>query len=249
MPEEVKVLAARRVYEFRPDDLRLAVLSTPAIRAKIQSEFAFQQAVMGAVVPLFGAIDISGQGVTFASGSVSEEDGQVTPIRFIQVEPTRIVIDVAAPSTAIDTIYRRLVQAVGNARVPDGSAAIGKPTQHSDYSELSARLAFPISAILAEGLPGVLQDLVGSKLEIAMTLYIQTLVHGETYPGFPTQESAILRLAPRQGFPLSERVYFSSAPVETNRHVKYLTELESTLRRTSSKGVARAVINSRKRPT
>jgi hypothetical protein len=247
MPKEVKVLAARRVYEFRPDDLRLTVLSTPAIRAKIQSEFAFQQAVMGAALPLFGAIDVSGQGLTFASGSISEEDGQITPIRFLQIEPTRIVIDIAAPSKGIDTIYRRLVHAVGNARVPDGSSAFGKPTQHSDYSELSARLDFPISAIAADGLPGVLQGVVGTKSEIAMTLYIQTLAPGEPYPGFPTQEMAILRVAPRQGFPLAERVYFSSAPVETDRHLKYLTELESTLRRTPSK-VARAVINPRKRP-
>lgn len=234
MPEEIKVLAARRIYEFRPDDLRLAVLSTQAMRSKIQSQFGFQQALLGAAVQIFGPIDVSGQGFTFATGSVAHSDGEVTPIRFLQIEPTRIVIDVAAPSKAIDPIFRTLVNVLGEAKVPDGSPAIGKPTQHLDYSELSARLAFPIEAILAPRVPSVLTDVVGRNTEIAAAIYVQSLAPGEAYPGFPPQDSAILRIAPRQGFPIKEQVYFSSAPVDSDRHVDYLTKLEAALHGSSS---------------
>ena len=96
MLEQVKLLASRRAYEFRPDDLRLSTLSIKPVQEQIQRLFQFQTAVMGSPMPTFGEVPATyPPGFVFNMGTWIAEDKQIIPIRLLHFEQRQIVIDVA----------------------------------------------------------------------------------------------------------------------------------------------------------
>src|SRR5258708_28360188 len=102
MLEQVKLLTSRRAYEFRPDDLRISMLSTKPVQEQIQQLFQFQTAMMGTPIATFGDVPVTyPPGFVFDMGVWISQDKQIIPIRFLHFEQSRIVIDVALPASAI----------------------------------------------------------------------------------------------------------------------------------------------------
>jgi hypothetical protein len=233
MPDQIKLLTARRAYEFRPDELRLSVLSTVSVQAKIQQTFNFQTAAMGTPVSLFGPTELTGNGLAFTSGAFAKGKEQLTPIRFMHFETNRIVIDVAAPSAVIDDVYAALLSALGDIRSPDGSPAIGRESRRLDYTEITAHFAFPIEALFAPGVAdllarGVAVDKDRASSQAVPSVYVQKANTETPFAGM-SSDSTVLRFAVRQGFAPEERIYFSAAPLPSDAHLKYLRSLEALL--------------------
>jgi len=234
--DQIKILTARRAYEFRPDDLRLTMLSVQQVQELIKQSSSFQIAAIGGPMPTFGPVPPTiPPGLVFNFGAWMPSEDQLVPIRFLHIEPRRIVIDVAGPSSAIDAIFARLRDIVAPLAAPDGTPAIGAYTQVLDYSEITAYFPFAWEALFAPPVRDVFARAMHTgedqrELVLAPTLYMQARdAHAESAGGIGTPDSRTLQFAPRAGTKPEERVYFSGVPLDSDAHLTYLEKLEAAL--------------------
>jgi hypothetical protein len=237
MPEKIKVLASRRAYEFHADDLRLSLLSMKPIQAQIQQLFQFQTTAMGQPLPTFGDVPSTyPPGMVFDMGVWPTPEGQLIPIRFLHFEQRRIVIEVAGPSSIILAIFDRLQHFLSELQAADGSPVIGKPERLVDYSEITAQFPFPLESLIVPSLRDlfakvVKQDSKDSGFSVVPMLTIQTVPSNERIAALagPSDPHAFT-FALRTGTHPEEHIYLSNAPLDSEVHLSYLNELESSLR-------------------
>jgi hypothetical protein len=172
--------------------------------------------------------------LVFTSGVWAETDGQAVPIRLLQIEQRRIVVDVAGPSSAIDGVFGRLQQLVASVSSPDGSPALGEPIDALDYSEITGHFSVPIEAGFAPGLGDLLASSLargGQQREVALvpSFMVQVQAPGEEYPGLTLPNPHVVQFQVRAGTRPEERIYFSAAPLDTDRHFKYIEGIEAIL--------------------
>lgn len=237
MLQEVKIIASRRAYEFRPDDLRLSAISTKPVQEQIQQLFNFQASLMATPAAMFGDVPATyPPGFVFDMGVWIGPDEQVlVPIRFLHFEQRRIVIDIAGPSFAIDGIFERLQHFFSALRAPDGSPIIGEPEQILDFSEITAKYPFSLDAMLANPFRKALEAVVGEKGSNEKQVLLPTLA----IRSFPNDHELEAVTAPNdvRGFTLAlragtrpeERIYYSGAPLTSDVHLAYLKELVGSL--------------------
>ncbi len=237
MLEQVKLLASRRAYEFRPDDLRLSTLSIKPVQEQIQRLFQFQTAVMGSPMPTFGEVPATyPPGFVFNMGTWISEDKQIIPIRLLHFEQRRIVIDVAGPSSAITAIYEHLRHFLSELQAPDGSPIVGEPERVLDHTVISAQFSFSLEAMFAPPLRKLFARAISanaSSEEFASVSTIVTQKHpaGQEIARLANPEdSYALTLGLRAGTRPEEHIYLSSAPLDSEAHLSFLNELEVLLR-------------------
>jgi hypothetical protein len=228
MLEDIRILTSRRAYEFRPDDLRLSVLSTRPVQEQVQEQFAFQAATMGSPFPTFGEVPATNPpGFAFNMGVWISPEEQLVPIRFLHFEPTRIVIDTAGPSSAVTAIYEHIRTFFAELKAPDGSPVIGEPEQMLDYSEIVATYPFALDMIIAEPFRKILNTALikGSDKGKVMipSIFIQSLMVDEKFVIPPHFQG--LGFSLREGTQPEERIYFSSGPLDSDTHLSYLNKL------------------------
>lgn len=229
---EVVVLGSRRAREFRPDDLRLSMLSTPSVMGAIQQEFGFQQAQIGTPMATFGDVQNSlPPGVVFDVGSMVAGDGQPLSIRFLHFEFARIVLDIAAPSHYIDEVFDKLAAAVRAFGAPDGRPVIGSHHALADQSDLSAYLGFTPASLLHPALIGLMRSsswttMEGDETMPSVGLRLQPAGSDFQPPQFASDQ---WMLQPRGGTKASDHHYFSSAPLRSEDHITLLEGLDRAL--------------------
>lgn len=236
MVTNVKLLSARRAYEFRSNDLRLTVLTIPAVQSAIQQRFNFQQAEIAKPPVTFGLVpDSFPPGLAFSLGVVEAGEKPGTFIRYLFVEPLRIVLDLAGPSSAIDIAFSQLRDLLADTRAPDGHPVLGEPARALERTDISAHFDFPLAAVLSPRLRALVKNTLGvsearSSSVLIPNLSIGTLSRDSTYPGTsPLPEPDAFQLQLRSGYPPDSGEYFSSAPLDTDRHLAYLEELDAAL--------------------
>ena len=237
MLEQVKLLTSRRAYEFRPDDLRLSTLSIKPMQEQIQQLFQFQMAVMGSPMATFGEVPATyPPGFVFDMGVWISEEKQIIPIRFLHFEQRRIVIDVAGPSSAITAMYEQLRHFLSGLQAPDGSPIVGEPERVLDHTIISAQFPFSMEALFAPPLRKLLARVISanaSSKDLALVSTIVTQKHPaeqEIARLANPEESYALTFGLRAGTKPEERIYLSSAPLDSDAHLSYLNELEAMLR-------------------
>ncbi|HZU66642.1 MAG TPA: hypothetical protein VFA09_05130 [Ktedonobacteraceae bacterium] len=235
MLEQVKIITSRRAYEFQPDDLRLSALSTKPVQEQVQSLFRFQTSVMGSPIPTFGDVPATyPPGFVFDMGVWIAADQHLVPIRFLHFEQRRIVIDVAGTSSAITDIYERLNQFFAELRAPDGSPIIGEPKGILDYSEITAKYPFSLDILLAEPFRELLKATfpraVDKKNVMIPAFGIQFYPDDQELQAMPIPgDVRVLTFTLRVGTNPDEHIYFSGAPLDSDTHLRYLSDLEAKL--------------------
>ena len=237
MLEQIKILTSRRSYEFRPDDLRLSMLSIKPVQDHIQKLFNFQGVIVGSPASTFGDVPLTlPPGLVFTTGMcLLSENEQLTPIRFLNVEQHRIVIDVAGTSSIIDEIFDKLRDTLSELHAPDGAAIIAEPEKILNYSEITAHFTSPLDSILNNPLRKLLrkfasQDMDGNNSILVPTLAIQAYPASQQLPAVPgANDNRVFTFAQRAGTRPEEQVYFSGAPLDSEKHMSYLEELEALL--------------------
>lgn len=237
MPEHIKILASRRAYEFHADDLRLSTLSMKPVQAQIQQLFQFQTTVMGQPMPTFGEVPSTyPPGMVFDMGVWLTPEEQLIPIRFLHFEQRRIVIDIAGPSSVITAIFDRLQQFLSELQAADGSPVIGKPERVLDYSEITAHFPFSLESLVVPSLRNLFakvahKDVKDMGFSVIPMFVIQTVPGNQNVAAIagPSDPHAFT-FALRTGTRPEERIYLSNAPLDSEAHLSYLNELESSLR-------------------
>jgi hypothetical protein len=233
---EVRILTARVGYEFRLDDLRLTMLSTRPVINSIAAAFQFKASAIATPPASFGPVQATlPAGVVFQSGMWIDSESQIVPIRLLHIEPQRIVIDVAGPSSALDGVYARLLEAVSPITAPDGSPIIGKPTRILRFSELSFDLPASLDKLFSPALRTLIDQysaIAGKDraFVILPSLHWQLLPPGQEYTGEMTvADGRTFSLALRAGTTPEEGVYFSAAPLDTTTHIELVHQLMNSL--------------------
>jgi hypothetical protein len=233
--EQVKILTSRRAYEFRIDDIRLSMLSTKPVQEQIQHHFHFQNAAMGIPIATFGEVPSTyPPGVVFDMGVWPTAEQQLIPIRFLHFDQRRIVIDVAGPSSAIDEIYRDLQNFLSSLQTSDGYPIIGEPENILDYSEFAVQFSCDISTLLPPSIKQVFSRYVREtsiyrdKIAIPL-LCIAPLGAMEKFGGAIPGDYRTFTLTLRAGTRLEDAVFFSGAPLSSERHREYIADLATVL--------------------
>lgn len=236
MLEQVKIITSRRAYEFGADELRLSMLSIKPVQEQIQQLFHFQTSTMGIPMATFGEVPaVYPPGMVFDMGVWVSSEKQMVPIRFLHFEQRRIVIDVAGPSSAISEIYDHLQLFLAPMHATDGSPVIGQSEQILNYSEITARFPFPLDAVLALPIRNLLSRISshqgkGKNMVLVPTLAWQTQVaNKELAVVAEPNDTSSFTFALRAGTRPEENIYFSSAPLDSDAHLAYLTKLEAAL--------------------
>lgn len=235
MNSDLKLIASRRAYEFGMDDLRLSLLCLPQTQEQIVQAFTFQAGGLATPQPTFGPVLATvPPGLAFNVGAWHTPEGDAVPIRLMHFEQTRIVIDVAGPSSSIDSVFETLRAVVGDLTASDGSPAIGEVKRTLDYSEFSGRLPFDIDEILAPQVRDLFRWAAGSgerndePTVVVPIIAMQAHRSDEEFAG-TTADSRLLTLTTRAGTRPEDGVGFSGAPLDSESHRRYLARLEESL--------------------
>ncbi len=236
MDGNLKLLLARRSYEFRMDELRLTTLCLPHVREEIKQMFGFEVAAVGTPQQTFGPVPITvPAGLVFNIGSWQIPDGRLIPIRLLHFEQRRIVVDVAGPSYAIDSIFERLMEFAQDLVAADGSPVVGERDRVLDYSEYDARQPFSLAQIFAPEVRSVFGGVLGATSNDRRSFILPTFTmhlhpEGQEYPGLGSvADGQLLQYALRAGTRPEEGVFFSGAPLDSESHREYLAQLEEAL--------------------
>lgn len=240
MLNDLRVLSARRAYEFPADALRLTTLTTKPVQEAVQQTFHFQLAQVATPIATFG--DVPGTippGLVFNYGLWTREGEVSVPIRLLHIEQKRIVIDVAGPSAAIAGIYEQLryvVLEIARALNIAGDAPVlGEPERTKDYSEITAQCSWRLDSIFAPGVGALFAQAAGiadndSNAWLAPTVYARPQAIGQESPGTITiPDSRVMQFSSRMGTRPEEQVHFSGAALDTEAHIAYLRELDAIL--------------------
>jgi hypothetical protein len=239
MNDSVKILSARRAYEFKQDDLRLTILTTPAVQQYISQAFGFQMAQTATPMQTFGPVPQTlPPGAVFNFGTIPFPEGAATPIRYLHFEPRRVVIDVAGPSSAIDAMFAQLATMLEGVSTPDGSPVMGTPERVLNYSEITHPAPFNPSVLLAPPARDVVQDALDSSelnssngLMIVPSIHVGVIRASEEFHGSasipPDLRNFVYEI--RSGTRPQDRVYFSAAPLTTDAHLSYLGKVEAVM--------------------
>jgi hypothetical protein len=227
-----KILTARRSYEFRQDDIRLTLLGNQGVMEHIRQHFSFRTAEFATPAAPYGWVPPTfPSGLVFALGITPFPENGATAIRFMHLEPRRIVIEAAGPSAVLDPTFGELRRLVDDIRAPDGSPAIGEPTHALDSSEITVELPFAPDAILPPRLRNVLASAFGvrrlspsqGEAEVLVPAWQVRIEFPEAEHLDPqTQINGFYQLDLRASTTPNDRMYFSGATLDTDAHLALL---------------------------
>ena len=232
---EYRILTARRAYDFRPDELRLTVLSVAEVHQLVQRFFSFQVVQVAPPMPTFGPIpNTLPPGIVFDYGTTQTPDESPTPIRFMHFEPQRIVIDVAGPSSAIDWTFKQLRNLLAKTQAPDGTPAIGVPEKMHDYSEISVRCNFGFDDLVDGPLLELAQETFGEDGRAVLPLSIKFRATDPSEKVFPanigninTSQGQLFEF--RAGTRPEEGAFYSATELPTDQHRAWFEALDQRL--------------------
>jgi len=240
VPEQITIFTSRKAYEFRMEGLRLTLLTLPDIQELIRQTFAFQAHAIGTPQPTFGEVASTfPPGLVFNLGVYVRPTGDPVPIRLLHIEPLRIVVDVAGLSSDAEDVYRKLRESLNGIVAPDGGPAIDEPYEVRDYSEVVLRLKAPSAALVSDALLTVTRQAWAQARRSDHSILVPTISFVVQDSGIPFQGVSVgpgartIQLAPRQGYLLDDQMYFSSAPLDSDRHLEYLNALEQSFAESS----------------
>ncbi len=226
MKGEVRVLAARRFYEFTGDAIQVAAFSLADIQQPFRSAFDFQTPPVAGAVAQGGVLQVGVSAFTFQSGRFSTKEGPI-PIRYISVEPSRLTVDIIGPSAAIEALYRMIRDVLKPLKVAGSPVIVGEASGFEDVSELTAQLDIDLVKLIDPRAYEIAEKRLprGSGQSLDMTLRLEIVNPDEAYPGGGGVAQQHL-LQVRAGTKPADRVVFTLAPLGTEAHIDYLRDLE-----------------------
>jgi len=207
------------------------MLSTGEVQRRLREAFDFQSATIASPPETFGPVPrTSPPGLVFGVGAMSDPDGKLVPIRFLHFEAQRIVIDAAGPSATLDLAWQKILSVVREVRAPDDTATIGEPVRQLDHSQVTFHATFAPRKLLGTALQGLISDIFpngGDSDELTIAPTVLFHVTNRTGAYADSGSHGIFRLELRAGERTDANIYYSSAPLPSELHISYLSQLEA----------------------
>lgn len=231
---DVAVIGARRAYIYSADVIRLSQLTNAFAISLIKEAFSFDYSAVASPSETFGLVPVtSPPGLVFYYGSVEGAEGSRIPVRFINIEPERVVIDVAGPSSLIDKVFDQLVLQVGKVDQQFSEVLAKSVIDKIDQSDLRFRAEFDIGSLVAPAVMKAIADTSGSlpaDLALVPSVTVRPVLKNVPFQDYADERYRNFFLDIRLGFPPDERILASVAPLSTDDHQAYLRSLENALR-------------------
>lgn len=233
--EEVRIITARRSFDFAPDEIRLTLLTLPDVVQSVQNAFAFQISQVATPPASFGVVpNVFPPGLVLNYGAFSQDE-TLTVIRFLNVEQRRVVVDVAGNSNATEAIYSRLKETVAGIVGTDGMPALGAPATRRDFTEIGFRSRILPERLISPFVQAFKRLTRKPTPAVAPAVVWRLLDASEEYPGLRVPDPTAFQLELRSGTRSGDQTFYSAAPLPTDEHLHYLEYLEEALTQTNDK--------------
>jgi hypothetical protein len=220
------VLSARRAYRFPVDSIRLSMVCTPTVQARMQEAFAFHALQVAQPPTFFGpAAPTSPPGLVCAVGGVQAGE-EIVPLRGIYFDSERVIIDLAAPSSHCDGVLGMLRTVLAEFHAPDGGALLGEPLGFEDQSEMSLSADVDTARLLRPSLASYFEQRIPFDQRLAVSVQVRPGPPTEPFPGSGVIPSRYT-LEMRAGARADDHKWFSAAPLDSDAHLAYLREVFS----------------------
>jgi hypothetical protein len=224
--------SSHQVYITKFDEIPLPNILPPAGMQSIQVLFGFGPPSM--------TPDAQGSPVAGFQFGIMRAGTREIPITKLVIENRRILLDIEDESIYADKVFTTLIEALKkiSGRVDnDYLTTLIK----AEESEVVAHLDFPAEKLLTPQLAGfvdktlqpmTMSNIASSAIQLASINFMVSykFLNSSLDSYKVTLIPKEFNISPRPGVPLSEQVYYSKAPVDTETHKVILRALEDAFR-------------------
>ena len=224
--DEIRSLIVQQVRIYAPGIVPLLALRSSPGAAIIRKKFGFQEMVIN---PATGE-------VTFVSGLIMPEDGELVAINFLEINAQKTAWEIQGSSSAANALNDLFVMLITELS-PEMEHA--EPLLFTQATQCTVRLAVSwkelISKELASALEGVRHRfdlpvastrLAGMNLNFTIQYDVSDLRIKEWGIGVLDKN---VTLSPLPSVPLSERLFNTSSPLDSDSHLQLVQDLEKAL--------------------
>jgi len=169
------------------------------------------------------------------------DSGECTVNRLI-LEERKIIFEIDGSSDDADTFYAGLVSFLAGLAERTEKGYL-QPIVVSDESEIVAHLEFSIESLFSPTYLQFVRSVVASEASsdvaevivkpASLAFNVEYLVKDNSLTDYRISLSRKdFTVEARKGFPLTDQMYYSKAPFDTNTHIKLLKELERAILKT-----------------
>ena len=224
-------LVVNQIRIFPVDLIPLGLINTKSCVEKIKDTLSISEV---GVLPSIEGKDI----IVFRKGEL-KENNELVVINKVEVDPRRIIIEVAGTSKAGNKVYELFMSSL-TALTNLDLESLRSPLLLAETTRCVVTLDFPFEELFShsfaeflnnrvkkEATNNVAEGLVSPLAAIAEITYRikdETLVKNKINMN-PKQ----LTIAPRPGAPLGEKKYVISSPFNSDTHIKLIKELNKAM--------------------
>lgn len=240
-PEKIELknildLLVNQIRIFPVDVVPINLINTKSFFEKVGKSLAMNE--IGTLPSIDGKDSVS-----FRKGELKESDESII-INKIDIEPRRIIIEVAGTSKNANKVYERLLTLLKELSVTDLDS-LEQPLLLAETTRCIAVLDFSFEEIFNNTFISFLENKVEKQAsisdvaevvvqplaaiaEISYKIKSDVLINNRI-----TMNSKQFTIAPRPGAPLSDRKYVISSPFDSDTHIKLVQTLNRSLVRDS----------------
>ncbi len=224
-------LVVNQIRIFPVDIVPLGLINTKSCVEKIRNTLSISE--VGALPSIEGK-DV----ILFRKGEL-KEDNELVVINKIEVDPRRIIIEVAGPSKAGNKVYELFVSSLAEFGNLD-LKGLQSPLLLAETTRCVVTLDFTFEELFNRSFTEFLKKRVekeatndaaeGSVRPLAAIAEISYRVKDENIVSNRiSMNPKQLTIAPRPGAPLDEKKYVISSPFNSDTHVKLIEELNKVV--------------------
>ncbi len=231
---EIKRTTTHRVILLKFDEIPFARLVAKSTLEDQASLFEFGKAGVGQ--------DPTGRPVVELASGLFRRSEAAIPIMRLVIEERRILLDIEGTSADADEIYSILREFL-IARCDEPNDDLLIPILTSEETELVSRLEISAEALILPDwmsfvqeqlIPAAKQPYADPDARIAQFSFLVT--YTITDPRLDDLRITInpkdFVFGPRPGYPISDQVFYSKAPLHSDEHITLLEQLEAQFSRT-----------------
>ena len=229
--ENITDLTVTQIRIFPVDVIPISMITTRSCVEKIRGALS--------VVDIEARPFIEGKDIIFfRRGELKTENGLIV-VNKIEVEPRRIIIEVAGTSKEANQVYEVLLSSIATVSAIS-LASLQTPLLIAETTRCIVTLDFNFDALFNNAFIGFLSSKVGKKASNKIAKGSVKLVAAAAEITYQIIDKALIEnnismnakqftIAPRPGVPSDARKYITSSPFDSDTHLRLIADLNKAI--------------------